>query len=107
VLILKFGYPHISFIHLICGCAVTLFPLSSDFDCILTNLELKRLDKNKYQLPEEERERTQSILKRALDVEKGVSEKPPVTEEHPDGCKCIIMRICVCTYYTVPSSKLN
>lgn len=60
----------------------------SDFDCILTNLELKKLDKNKFQLPEEERERTQSILKRALDVEKGVSESGPVTEEHPDGCKC-------------------
>jgi hypothetical protein len=65
----------------------------SEFDCILTNLELKKLDKNKYQLPEEERERTQSILKRALDVEKGVAEKPPITEEHPDGCKYIIMRI--------------
>lgn len=59
----------------------------SDFDCILTNLELKKLDKNRFQLPEEERERTQSILKRALDVEKGVSESSPVTEEHPDGCK--------------------
>jgi len=59
----------------------------SDFDCILTNLELKKLDKNRFQLPEEERERTQSILKRALDVEKGVSESAPVTEEHPDGCK--------------------
>jgi hypothetical protein len=63
----------------------------SEFDCILTNLELKKLDKNKYQLPEEEQERTQSILKRALDVEKGVAEKPPITEEHPDGCKCNIM----------------
>lgn len=31
--------------------------------------------------------RTESILKRALDVEKGVSEKPELTEEHPDGCK--------------------
>lgn len=65
----------------------------SEFDCILTNLELKKLEKNKYHLPEEERERTQSILKRALDVEKGVAEKPPITEEHPDGCKFIIMRI--------------
>lgn len=45
------------------------------------------MDKDKYMLPPEERERAQSILKRALDVEKGVSEKPPVTEEHPDGCK--------------------
>jgi hypothetical protein len=59
----------------------------SDFDCILTNLELKKLDKNRFQLPEEEQERTQSILKRALDVEKGVSESAPVTEEHPDGRK--------------------
>jgi hypothetical protein len=67
----------------------------SEFDCILTNLELKKLDKNKYQLPEEEQERTQSILKRALDVEKGVAETPPITEEHPDGCKYIIMRICI------------
>lgn len=49
---------------------------------------MKKLDKNRYQLPEEERERTQSILKRALDVEKGVSESAPVTEEHPDGRKC-------------------
>ncbi|XP_069702520.1 uncharacterized protein [Periplaneta americana] len=65
---------------------------ATDFDCILTNLELKRLDKNKYQLPEEERERTQSILKRALDVEKGVSEKPPVTEEHPDGLDLSLFR---------------
>nr|CAD7455253.1 unnamed protein product [Timema tahoe] len=41
-----------------------------------------------FHLPEEERERTNSILKRALDVEKGVSEKPSVTEEHPDGWVC-------------------
>jgi hypothetical protein len=64
----------------------------SEFDCILTNLELKKMDKSRYRLPQEEQERTQSILKRALDVEKGVAEKPPITEEHPDGCKCNIMR---------------
>ncbi|XP_068082460.1 neurofilament heavy polypeptide isoform X2 [Anabrus simplex] len=57
----------------------------TDFDCILTNLDLKKIDKNKYQLPTEERDRTLSILNRALDVEKGVTETPPVTEEHPDG----------------------
>lgn len=67
----------------------------SEFDCILTSLELEKLEKNKYHLPEEERERTQSILKRALDVEKGVAEKPPITEEHPDGCKYVILRICI------------
>lgn len=43
------------------------------------------MDKDRYQLPEDERERTQSILNRALDVEKGLSEKPSITEEHPDG----------------------
>lgn len=57
----------------------------TDFDCILTNLAMKKLDKSRFQLPAVERERTQNILKRALDVEKGVSEKSPVTEEHPDG----------------------
>lgn len=31
--------------------------------------------------------RTENILKRAIDVEAGLSEKPRVTEEHPDGCK--------------------
>lgn len=65
----------------------TYFVLFTDFDCILTNLNLDKVDKEKYRLPEIEQQRTESILKRALDVEKGVSEKPPVTEEHPDGCK--------------------
>lgn len=31
--------------------------------------------------------RTENILKRAIDVEAGLSEKPRVTEEHPDGCE--------------------
>lgn len=65
----------------------TCFVLFADFDCILTNLNLDKVDKEKYRLPEIEQQRTESILKRALDVEKGVSEKPPVTEEHPDGRK--------------------
>ncbi|KAG8273334.1 hypothetical protein J6590_023846 [Homalodisca vitripennis] len=39
-----------------------------------------------------EQQRTESILKRALDVEKGVSEKPPVTEEHPDGLDLSLFR---------------
>lgn len=53
----------------------------------MTNLNLEKVDKEKYRLPQIEQQRTESILKRALDVEKGVSEKPPVTEEHPDGCE--------------------
>lgn len=58
-----------------------------DFDCILTNLALHKVEKNKYQLTKYELLRTENILKRAIDVEAGVSEKPRVTEEHPDGCE--------------------
>ena len=57
----------------------------TDFDCILTNLNLNKIDKNKFQLTKFELLRTENILKRAIDVEAGVSEKPRVTEEHPDG----------------------
>lgn len=59
----------------------------SDFDCILTNLNLSKVDKHKYWLTRIELLRTENILKRAIDVEAGVSEKPRVTEEHPDGRK--------------------
>ncbi|GIY73435.1 poly polymerase tankyrase [Caerostris extrusa] len=44
----------------------------TDFECVLTNLRLKRLDKNKFQLPSEERQRTLNILQRALNVENGM-----------------------------------
>ncbi|KAG8273332.1 nucleolar and coiled-body phosphoprotein 1-like [Homalodisca vitripennis] len=64
----------------------------TDFDCILTNLNLDKVEKEKFRLPQVEQQRTESILKRALDVEKGVSEKPPVTEEHPDGLDLSLFR---------------
>ncbi|KAK6631728.1 hypothetical protein RUM43_013792 [Polyplax serrata] len=57
----------------------------TDFECILTTVALDRTDKNMYKLPKVELERIKNILKRALDVEKGVTEKPSITEEHPDG----------------------
>ncbi|XP_014487845.1 PREDICTED: uncharacterized protein LOC106751459 isoform X2 [Dinoponera quadriceps] len=57
----------------------------TDFDCILTNLNLNKIDKNKFQLTKIELLRTENILKRAIDVEAGISEAPRVTEEHPDG----------------------
>ncbi|KAI4458324.1 hypothetical protein MML48_7g00009698 [Holotrichia oblita] len=57
----------------------------TDFDCILTNLNLVRVDKGKFKLPPSEKERTDSILKRALAVEKGDATPPSLTEEHPDG----------------------
>lgn len=59
-----------------------------EFDCILTNLNLDRIEKDKYKLPAVEKQRTESILKRAIDAEKGVSQPSDaaLTEEHPDGC---------------------
>ena len=62
-----------------------------DFDCILTNLNLERKDKGKFRLPPAEKERTDSILKRALAVEKGDATPPSLTEEHPDGCKFFLL----------------
>jgi hypothetical protein len=73
-----------------------------DFDCILTSLNLEKLEKNKYRLPKEELNRIKSILDRALAVEKGTtysiimslynlniwclgSARPEVNESHPDG----------------------
>jgi hypothetical protein len=58
---------------------------NTDFDCILTNLNLVRVDKGRYRLPPAEKERTDSILKRSLAVEKGEVTSPSLTEEHPDG----------------------
>ncbi|CAH1173490.1 unnamed protein product [Phaedon cochleariae] len=57
----------------------------TDFDCILTSLDLARVDKGKYRLKPAEKERTDSILKRCLAVEKGEIVTPSVSEEHPDG----------------------
>ncbi|XP_046410160.1 uncharacterized protein LOC124174758 [Neodiprion fabricii] len=64
----------------------------TEFDCILTNLNLNKVDKNKYQLTKMELLRTENILKRAIDVEAGLSEKPRVTEEHPDGLDLSLFR---------------
>lgn len=58
---------------------------NTDFDCILTNLNLTRSGKGKYKLPSAEKIRTDSILKRALAVEKGDAKPTSLTEEHPDG----------------------
>lgn len=45
------------------------------------------MDKGRYRLPPAEKERTDSILKRSLAVEKGEVTSPSLTEEHPDGSK--------------------
>lgn len=60
---------------------------ATDMECVLTSLELHRLDKSNFRLATSERERIENILKRAIDVELGVLPRPTVTEENPDGCE--------------------
>ena len=60
----------------------------TDFDCILTSVQLSRVQKGIFSLPKEEKTRIMNILQRAMDLEKGViTGKPNVDEDHPDGCK--------------------
>lgn len=62
----------------------------TDIECVLTTVSLEKHLKGKYELTKAERERVENILKKALDVEKGVLPRPDVTEENPDGCKFIL-----------------
>lgn len=64
----------------------------TDFDCILTNLSLEKIDKKTFRLPPSEKHRTQSILNRSLAVEKGEVTSPSLTEEHPDGLDLSLYR---------------
>lgn len=59
----------------------------TDLECVLTSLDLERVQKN-YRLAGKERERIENILRRAIDVESGVLPRPSVTAENPDGCEC-------------------
>lgn len=60
---------------------------STDIECVLTSVSLKKMVKAKFELTKSEQDRIESILKKALDVEKGIVERPDVTEENPDGCE--------------------
>lgn len=57
----------------------------TEFECVLTTVELKKSGKSNYKIPEAELKRVQHILKNALDVEKGIVPKPEITEKNPDG----------------------
>lgn len=60
----------------------------TDIECVLTTVTLEKGKvKGKFALAKDERSRVQNILKKALDVEKGILPKPDVTEENPDGCE--------------------
>ncbi|KAK2706169.1 hypothetical protein QYM36_016265 [Artemia franciscana] len=65
----------------------------TDFECILTNLTMEKVDKDSFRLPEEEAKRTENILKRALDREKGVVDAS-ITEDNPDGSKLSTLILC-------------
>ena len=59
----------------------------TDFECVLTTVELDKVEGKVYELVKEELARIESILKKAIDVQKGLVPRPTVTEENPDGCK--------------------
>lgn len=65
----------------------------TDLECVLTTVDLDKVEKEVYKLPKTESERITNILKKAIDVEKGVVPRPDVTEENENGCKLIF---CCC-----------
>lgn len=60
---------------------------STDIECVLTSVSLNKLGKGKFELTNAELDRIKNILKKALDVEKGIVNRLDVTEENPDGCE--------------------
>lgn len=71
----------------------------TDIECVLTSLQLTKANKTNYRLAQSERDRIENILKRAIDVEKGVVPRPTVTEENPDGCMQTNLFVCVFFLY--------
>lgn len=61
---------------------------TTDIECVLTTVEMEKVGKDRWRIPKPEKVRIESILKKAIDVEKGVAPRPVVTEENPDGRKC-------------------
>lgn len=66
----------------------------TDFECVLTTVEMDKVDGKTYSLDAVEQKRIESILRKAIDVEKGNIPRPTVTEENPDGCELIATIIC-------------
>lgn len=60
---------------------------TTDFECVLTTVDLTKIESKSFELSKEEQTRIESILKKAIDVEKGILPRPTVTEENPDGRK--------------------
>lgn len=64
---------------------------TTDFECVLTNLRMNKLSKQKYQLPKDERQRALNILQRAINVERGVVEVPDPRQVAEDGVDVSIL----------------
>ena len=62
---------------------------TTEFETILTSVELVRKDKKLFQLPKEENQRIEKILKKAVDKETGKlsEDDESLTEDNPDGRK--------------------
>lgn len=63
----------------------------TDIECVLTSVSLNKLAKGRFELTQAESDRITNILKKALNVEKGIVDRSDVTEDNPDGCKLIQM----------------
>ena len=66
---------------------LNFFSYFSEFETILTSLEIKRVEKKKYQLDNAEQQRIEKILQKAFDKETGkLSENDDsLTEDNPEG----------------------
>ena len=62
----------------------------SEFETILTSVELEKVDKTTFRLTSTEKERIEKILRRAVDREAGKLDANDVSisEDNPDGRKC-------------------
>lgn len=65
----------------------------TEFEAVLTTVELEKSGRTNYKIPESELKRVQHILKVSLDVEKGVATKPELTEKNPDGRECYFLSL--------------
>merc|ERR1712029_735275 len=57
----------------------------TDFETILTSVELDKHDKKTFKLPTEEKDRIEKILQRAVDREAGKLDENDISEDNPDG----------------------
>ena len=68
---------------------MTTFFYFSEFETILTSLEIKRVEKKKYELDNAEQQRIEKILQKAVDKETGKlsDNDDSLTEDNPEGRK--------------------